>query len=107
MSVFLSSRNNDSLYLRSNPAVSISDCTFILEVNHITHSSNYMPNTKLPAYIYCKSVIGRNFNIFQRPGSLTDNIQLLFVTEQSPFVLIDTDSNHHLIEHPKSPGKNI
>ena len=99
MGEFLCGRDYDGLDLGSQPAVRIGDGTFVFEVKHVPHATDYMADAKPAADFYGKSVVIDGPYSRDAGCSLAYDIQLLFGSEETAFVLVDTDCHHDLVEH--------
>ena len=107
MSILLSSRNDDSLDLRSQFAVGISYRPFRLEVYHIADTAHNMAYATLTACINGEITIFYHTDSIQSGSRLSDDFEFLFIGEETSFVNIDTYSDNHLIKHAQSSFENV
>ena len=107
MGIFLCSRDNDSLDIRSELSVRIRYRPLCLEVDHVADSPDDVPDAEFTALIDGQIVILDDADTFKAACSLTYDIHPLLIGEETPLVYIDTDSHDHLIEHGKGPLQNV
>lgn len=107
MCKLLSSRDDDSLDVRSKLTVRIGNGSLRLEIDHIPDATYDMPYAKFTACIDCKIVIVDNADTFKSGSSLSDDVHLLVKREESPLVYVYTHSNNDFIKHGQSPLQDI
>ena len=107
MCKLLGSRNDHGLYLGSDAAVGIGDGAFVLEIEHVAHSSDDMMDAELTACIYCEAVVFRDTHALHTGRRLTDYVHALVHVEEAAFILVDTDRHHYLVEHREGSLENI
>ena len=78
-----------------------------LEVNHIPHSSDDVPDSQLPAAVHSQIVVGNHRHSGETAGGLPYDVQSFFLIVKAPFVGIYTHGHHHLVEHGEGAFENV
>lgn len=99
MCEFLRRRYYDGLDLWGQPAVGVGGAPLGLEVYHVAHAPDYVPDTEFPADIYGETVIICDRDTLQLAYGVMYDGEPLFRGEQSAFVLIDANGHHDLVKH--------
>ena len=107
MGIFLRRRDDDSVNVGGQVTVGIRHGLFIVEVGHIPHSPDYMPDTQFLAEIHSQAVIAHDPDSGEAPGSLRYYVLALLHCEKAFLGLVDTDSHDNLVEDGERPCQYI
>ena len=107
MGEFLGRGNDYGLDFRGQPPVHVRNGPLRLEVEHVPHSTDDMPDTQLTAGIDGKVVVFDNPDSGQAADSLGYDVHPLVHREEPGLVLVDTDGHDDFVEHGQSPLEYI
>lgn len=107
MRKLLGGRDDDGLDFRRQFPVRVCYGTLRLEINHIPDTAHDVPDAELVTSIYGEVVILDDAHPLKPLDCLTDDVDTLVHIEEAAFVLIDSDSHDHFVEHCQCPFQYI
>lgn len=107
MSILLSSRNDDSLNIRSQLTVCIRNRPLSLKINHIPHTTHYVSDTKFMTLVNGQVVVLDDADTLHTGCRLSYYIYPLLIREETSLVDVHSNCDNDFIKHSQSPLEDV